>query len=102
MPRVRKSLSRGSAVRRVTRAGKPVPFVVVTATPADDQSVRAKGEAAPSGQYVIEGLMKGYHLVTAEHTHTKGAKIERVYVSEDTQLNMSFRPSVSLAMSLTP
>jgi len=23
---------------------KPVPFVVVTATPADDQSVRAKGD----------------------------------------------------------
>ena len=44
---------------RITRNGRPAPFVIVNASPLDGQSIHGTGETSRSGQYAIEGLEKG-------------------------------------------
>lgn len=68
---------------RVTRAGRPVPFIVVTAVPDNPELSSGSGESFQAGQYAIDGLAPGDYTLLI-----KNGMAQRVSVSGDTHLDI--------------
>lgn len=74
---------------RVTRAGQPVSFASVIASPVDPQLPRASGETDQDGMYSIDGLSDGDYVVRLWGEGTRRS----IRISGDTTLDIELSPS---------
>lgn len=74
---------------RVSRGGRPVPFVVLTAAPLDPALPSASGESFQSGSYSIDGLADGDYVLAI-----KGGGSRQVSVRGDTVFDIELPEGV--------
>lgn len=78
---------------RITRGGKPVRFLGVTAEPLEGQSVAGYGETSQSGQYTILGLSGGAYALQPKAGPRRPT---RVVLAENVTVNFDL-PDISVA-----
>lgn len=76
---------------RVTRGGRPVGGIELSAQPLDGQPISGAGATSQSGTYAIEGLVEGSYLIKARGT----GRSARVLVTANTVLDFDL-PALSI------